>query len=47
MKKQHIIILIAFAAIILFLMVGKSTGLIGKKYKEKVTAETVKLRSIT
>ncbi len=47
MKKQHIIILIAFAAIILFLMVGKSTGLIGKKYKEKVTAETVQLRSIT
>ncbi len=47
MKKQHIIILIAFAVIILFLIVGKSTGLIGKKYKEKVTVESVQLRSLT
>lgn len=47
MKKPLIIVLIAFAGIILFLIIGKSTGLVGKKYKEKVTVEPVQLRTIT
>ena len=47
MKKPLIIVLIAFAGLILFLIIGKSTGLVGKKFKEKVTVEAVQLRTIT
>lgn len=47
MKKPLIIVLIAFAILIIFLIVGKSMGLVGKKFKEKVTVESVQLRTIT
>ena len=46
-KKPLTIVILAFALIIVFLIVGKSTGLIGKKFKEKVTAESATQRTIT
>jgi HlyD family secretion protein len=45
-KKTIIIALSAFAALIIFLLIGKSAGFIGKKFKEKVTAEAATLRTI-
>lgn len=47
MKKPLLILLITFGAVIVFLLIGKSMGLLGKKIKEKVTVEKVAARSIT
>lgn len=47
MKKPLIYVLVAFVAIILFLLVGKSCGILGTKVKEKVTAEKVIRRTIS
>ena len=47
MKKSKIILFSVLAAVILFVIIGKSAGIIGKPHLTKVAAELVQLRSIT